>query len=206
MARTPTVSDEVILEAAQLVMRQRGVDAFTLSEVAEAVGLSRAAIILRFNSTQALKMTLLTQMVNRFVKLLNEELPVLPPGGDSLLAIAAFLGKYANSRESSASFWSVHHSNLKDPDLAELEIKRGTALRAAIARAMPETRIPHAAAVAAFNVHIAGTLLTMITEESVEPKEFLLQRTRDWLRLAGIPFTESVGAAVGRRNKSRAEA
>ncbi len=197
MARTPSVSDEEILEAAQQVILQRGVDAFTLSEVAEMVGLSRAAIILRFTSTQVLKITLLTRMVEQFVALVDA-LPKRSPGGNSLLAIAAFLGLHANSRELSASFWPVYHSNMKDPELAALEMKRGRALQAAIARAMPKTRIDHASAVAAFNAHLAGTLLTMVAEEGAEPRQHLVQRTKEWLRLANIAFDESTGGIDAR--------
>lgn len=188
MARTPTVSDQVILEAAGEVMYQRGIDGFTLAEVAKVVGLSRAALILRFTSTQALKVTLLKQMVERFTALLDG-LPSTP-SGDSLLAFAAFIGRHANTRTSSASFWAVHHSNLNDPELAALEIERGAVVKRVIARMMPPTRIDHASAVAAFNAHIGGTMLAMLAEEGAEPYEYLVTRTKEWLRLADIPFND----------------
>ena len=188
MARTPTVSDQVILEAAGKVMRQRGVDSFTLAEVAKTVGLSRAALILRFTSTQALKVRLLKQMVEHFAGLLDQ-LPKTP-GGDSLMALATFIGRHANTRSSSASFWAVHHSNLNDPELAALEMERGLIMRRAISRMMPPTRIDHASAVAAFNAHLAGSLLAMLAETDAEPYEYLVQRTREWLRLADIPFND----------------
>jgi len=79
MARTQTVSDEEILQAARRVIHRRGYDAFTLSDVAEAVGLSRAAIILRFESTRGLKLRLATKMVHEFIARL-EALPHLPLG------------------------------------------------------------------------------------------------------------------------------
>lgn len=200
MARTPTVSDEVILEAAGEVLWKRGVDGFTIAEVAKSVGLSRAALILRFTSTQALKVTLLKQMVERFSRLMSE-LPTTP-GGDSLMELAAFIGRHANTRSSSAAFWAIYHSNLNDPDLSALEIERGMILRKAIFQMMPETRIDRDSAVAAFNAHLGGTMLALLAEEGAEPYEYLLERTREWLRLAGIPFSDNREEQAGNEEQT----
>ncbi|GAB3102009.1 TetR/AcrR family transcriptional regulator [Aestuariicella hydrocarbonica] len=189
MARTPTVSDEQILESARQVMGRRGPEAFTLAEVASEVKLSRAAIILRFKSTQALKVRLLTQMVERFEGLLTH-LPQTP-GGNSLLAIAAFIGKHAGSKESSASFFSTYSQNIQDTELAALEVRRGKALSDAVSKAMPQTVIDHDSAVVAFRAHMAGSIMAFQASAEKSSQEYLLQRTQEWLRLARIPFDET---------------
>ncbi len=48
MPRPKLVSDDQVLDATHAVMLRLGPERFTLSDVAEAVGLSRAALIQRF--------------------------------------------------------------------------------------------------------------------------------------------------------------
>jgi AcrR family transcriptional regulator len=188
MARTPTVSDDEIFDAATKVIRLRGVNAFTLSEVAAETGLSRAAIILRFKSTRALKADILTRMIEEF----GERLSQLPktPSGDHLLAVAAFIGETVGSRESSASFFSSYAANVEDPQLVALEKKRGEMLRQAITRVMPETSLEHESAVALFTAHLTGCIISWLGSETEDPRGFLVQRTREWLRLVGLPFED----------------
>src|SRR5580700_2906759 len=101
MGRPFTASDDDILNAAGKVIARRGPDAFSIAEVAADVGLSRAAIILRFKSTHALKVTLLARMVERFCAAL-QALPQTP-SSDNVLRLAAFIGSYVRSRQSLAS-------------------------------------------------------------------------------------------------------
>ncbi len=188
MARSPTVSDEEILDAAKTVLYRRGTDAFTLAEVAATVGLSRAAIILRFKSTQELKITLLGRMVSSFTR----EVASLPktPSGDNLLEFAAFIARRLTNVQGLSAFLDNHFSNITEPALAELEKKRGAAWHKAISRVMPPTAIDHDAAVAAFSAHLSGTLLAWPGRGNETCLNYMLRRTREWLRLTGIPFTE----------------
>jgi AcrR family transcriptional regulator len=188
MARPQTVSDDVILEAAQRVISRRGYEKFTLSEVADEVGLSRAAIILRFKSTRALKLLLTKQAVDHFVLALAG-LP-LARGGDSLVELAAFVGAKISDRDRLASFFRMHRSNLDDDGLAALELKRANAWRKAIADRMPKTAVAHEAAVAAFAAHLSGSILARENETGVSAEAFLIERTKVWLKLTQIPFTQ----------------
>lgn len=186
MARTQSVSDDQILAAARSVFERRGLHDFTLTDVAAEVGLSRAAVILRFDSTHALKVLLMTKLVEEFSRALD----VLPksPSGDNLLELAAFIGRHAVNRGSLPAFFANYAANMEDSDLATLEKKRGEALHAAILRVMPATRIGHAAAATAFSAHLTGTIMNWVAVEETDSQAFFVQRTRDWLRLAGIPF------------------
>jgi TetR/AcrR family macrolide resistance operon transcriptional repressor len=210
MARTSTVSDDEIFEAARKVIGRRGADAFTLSEVASDVGLSRAAIILRFKSTHDLKITILGRMVNQFIRLLDD-LPKVP-GGDHLIAVAEFIGNHAGNQDASASFFSDYSRNLKDTELLALEKRRGDALHLAITNVMPETAVERSSAVIAFRAHLAGSIMAWVASNETDPGIYLAERTREWLRLVGIPFTDKAavarsrepGSRKARSNKSRA--
>lgn len=196
MARTPSVSDEEILEAARRVIDRLGPNAFTVTDVASEVGLSRAAIILRFKSTHALKVLLLNRMVDQFIEMLAQ-LPKTP-SGDNLLIVAAFIGERASNIDVRArkrgplpSFFASYPANMEDPDLAALERRRGEALRVAVSRVMPMTTIGRKAAVTAFCAHMTGSIMASLAAEDTDSRAYLVSRTRDWLRLAGIPFDES---------------
>src|SRR5580700_6001256 len=123
MGRPFTASDDDILNAAGKVIARRGPDAFSIAEVAADVGLSRAAIILRFKSTHALKVILLARMVEQFAT----RLKTLPqtPSGDNVLRLAAFIGGHVHSRQSLARFFSTYSTNTQHRDLLELELRRG---------------------------------------------------------------------------------
>ena len=190
MGRPFTASDEDILHAAGKVIARRGPDAFSIAEVAADVGLSRAAIILRFKSTHALKVTLLARMVEGFAS----RLKALPqsPSGDNVLRLAAFVGSHVHSREGSARFFSTYTTNVQDHDLRELERKRGEALFAAISNVLPEVAIDHASAVAAFSAHLGGSIVAWLAHDDDDSRGYLVMRTREWLKLAGIAFSEDV--------------
>lgn len=185
MARTPTVSDEEILDAAGRVLDERGVTGFTVADVAAATGLSRAAIILRFSSTRDLKITLLTKRVEEFARAL-EGLP-RTPSGNHLLELSALIGGNLGSREGPSSFFNNYAFNMQDPELAALEKRRGEAFHGAIARLMPETRIDQASAVSEFVAHLTGSIISWIGSDDDNPRAFLIGRSKKWLALAGIP-------------------
>lgn len=171
-------------------MSRRGPDAFSIAEVASEVGLSRAAIILRFKSTQALKIASLTKMVEQFTTAM-ESLPQTP-SGDNLLRLAAFIGSYVRSRESSARFFSNYSANIQDRDLLQLEIQRGEALHTAVSNVMPPVAVDHASAVTAFCAHLSGSIVAWIGLGDTDSRRYLVVRTSEWLRLAGIRFNEQM--------------
>lgn len=55
MPRPKLVSDDTVLEATRRVMLRQGADRFTLTDVADEVGLSRAALIQRFENRAGLE-------------------------------------------------------------------------------------------------------------------------------------------------------
>lgn len=191
MARPLTVSDEEILRAARKVIVLRGPDGFSIAEVANEVGLSRAAIILRFESTHALKVASMGKLVEQFAEAL-ETLPKTA-SGDNALRVAAFIGSYVRTRESSLRFFSNYcTSSVRDPELLELERRRGKALHAAISRVMPETPIDHDATVDAFRAHLTGSIIAWLGLDDSDSRRYVVMRSAEWLRLSRIPFSEQV--------------
>jgi AcrR family transcriptional regulator len=190
MGRPFTASDEDVLQAAARVLLRRGPDGFSVAEVASEVGIGRTAIILRFKSTHDLKMTLLTKMVERFAG----DLAKVPKisGGDGLLQLGAFIGSYLRSRENGARFFANFSSNLQHRDLIRLEERRGEFLRQAIAEAMPKLPIDRESAVTAFMAHLTGSIIAWLSLEDPNPGRYLVMRTREWLKLANIPFNEKL--------------
>jgi TetR/AcrR family macrolide resistance operon transcriptional repressor len=190
MGRPFTASDSEILQAAGKVIGRRGPEAFSIAEVASEVGLSRAAIILRFKSTHALKVASMTTMMQYFVTALD----TLPksPSGDNVLRLAAFIGSWVHSRESSARFFSNYTANIHDRELTELEVRRGEALNKAISNVMPESAIDHDSAVTAFCAHLTGSIIAWIGLGGSDSRGYVVMRTGEWLKLARIPFSAQV--------------
>jgi TetR/AcrR family macrolide resistance operon transcriptional repressor len=190
MGRPFTATDDDILHAAGKVIARRGPDGFSIAEVAADVGLSRAAIILRFKSTHALKVTLLTRMVENFAAALK----ALPqtPSADNVLRLAAFIGGYVRSRDNLASFFSTHNTNMRNPELRALELKRGQALRMAITSVMPKVAIDHSSAVSAFSAHLTGSIMAWLALDDENSRRYLVMRTQEWLTLAGVKWNEEV--------------
>lgn len=194
MARPQIATDKQILDAAQKVLTLAGPDAFTLTAVADQLGLSRAAIILRFKSTQALKITLMTRLHEQFIAFVD----TFPKsaGGDQLLEIAAAIGSRAGSRKGSSAYFAGYHSSLGDRAIADLEARRGAALREAVMRAMPQVAITRESAADAFMAHVTGSLINALSRSDMTIRALIVKRTTEWLRLAGIPYNEATAAEL----------
>jgi AcrR family transcriptional regulator len=199
MGRPFTASDEEVLQAAAKVLLRRGPDGFSIAEVASEVGIGRTAIILRFKSTHALKMTLLTQFVKQFAASIAA-LPKLS-GGDGLLQLAGFIGAKVHSRESGAKFFAGFSANLEDPDLRGLETERGDILRKAISAAMPKVAIAHDSAVTAFLAHLTGSIIAWLSTDDADPRRYLVVRTKEWLELAAISFDKKFAEQLSRSSE-----
>ena len=193
MGRTQSVSDEEILEAASRVIGRSGYDAFTLTEVADDVGLSRAAIILRFQSTRALKLRLTAKLADEFITKI-EALPA-ERGGEGLLALARFIGSHTKTRASVQTFMHRLRTNEEDPKLSAIDNRLIEAFFNAISVRMPETVLTHEASVLAFRAHVSGSLMNWQTQENIGADDYLEERTRDWLKLANIPVSKATRAA-----------
>ena len=143
MARPKLKSDDEVLDAANAVLKRRGPLEFTLNDVGEEVGLSRAALIQRFTN----KETLLHRMSERDVKRVREELAKLPatagPQGvwQFLQVLVRGMGRgYDFSVNALITWYETQH-----PDLRRLAARRARYVRDAIRQRLPEDAPPNAA-------------------------------------------------------------
>ncbi|WP_340588987.1 helix-turn-helix domain-containing protein [Erythrobacter alti] len=184
MARPLSVTDEEIFDAAQNVMAQSGPAGFSISEVARQVGLSRAAITFRFEGPDQLKRATFA----RAIAFMEKEVATwtIEEGSEGLLEIASRIGRMVGGRENFGSFMMRFSENLDDPAGIEMEQQRGEVVRAAVGRAMPETCVTKAEAIDAFMANISGALLSWRASSGEDAEDFMVARTKVWLRLAGL--------------------
>lgn len=185
MARPLSATDDEILDAAQTVLARRGTEAFTVSEVAREVGLTRSAIALRFKGTEDLKQLLLNRQVAQFDKHFQDL--AVEQGAAGLLAIADAVAQMAGSREGFSSFLLRYSGSVERAATRQLEERRGQILHDVVRRAMPAVAIEPADAADAFMAHLSGALLNWQTSSEPDARRFLRARTLNWLRLVGIP-------------------
>jgi AcrR family transcriptional regulator len=190
MARPLSVTDDEVLEASERVAARVGTHSLTVSEVAREVGLTRAAITLRFAGADALKRLVMERKARRF----EERIAAidLQHGASGLLSIAEMLGGMLKGREQAANFWLRYSLDIDDPAMRGMEERRGHALRALIAGVMPETAIEKSAAVETFMALMTGSMLNWQTSDHPDASAFLRKRALDWIRLARIPVDEAV--------------
>lgn len=189
MARPMSATDEEILEAAHAVMARQGADGFSVSEVAREVGLSRAAITQRFKGADHLRTLLLRQLSNTFEEALVQL--KAEPGASGLLEVAGFVGGWTRGRANFSAFMLDYSANIADGTAKSRELRRGEALRAAVARVMPPLAVDPAVAVDAFMTHLTGSLFAWQSTEHPDAGSFLRERTQQWLKLVGIDGPEA---------------
>jgi hypothetical protein len=57
---------------------------------------------------------------------------------------------------------------------------------------MPESALERHSAVLAFRAHLGGSVMAWQALDDADARQYLVTRTREWLRLARISFSESV--------------
>lgn len=135
MPRPKLHSDDEILETAQAVLLRKGPSDFTLSDVAVAVGLSRAALIQRFGdkaTLHALVMERMTQEVRDYFAQAPSE-----RGLEPLWFMLKDLIDGMGAGEGSEAYLLLLWGDVRDPALRVLANERNELVRGAI-----EVRLP----------------------------------------------------------------
>lgn len=136
MPRPKLHSDDEILETAQAVLLRKGPSDFTLSDVAVAVGLSRAALIQRFSdkaTLHALVMERMTQEVRDYFAQAPSERG-LEPLWFMLKDLIAGMG----TGEGSEAYLLLLWGDVRDPALRVLANERNELVRGAIEVRLPD--------------------------------------------------------------------
>jgi AcrR family transcriptional regulator len=195
MARPTQISDEKILDAAEMILARDGVGAFSLASVAREVGITRAAITFRFESAHKLMVMAAERGVTRYIAEMRAL--EIERSGDGLLAFARHIGSRCQSPSALSHFLSQSHARLHYPDLAKLENARGEAYTEAIARAMPVDPSARQDAVAIFGAHLTGTLHAWAARGEPSAAVFLEQRAAMLLDAMGIEHSGPVAGRTG---------
>jgi TetR/AcrR family transcriptional regulator, macrolide resistance operon repressor len=139
MPRPKLHSDDTILAAAQQVLLARGPSNFTLSDVAKAVGISRAALIQRFTD----KHTLHRLIMERSTQEVRDYFAALPAeaGLGPLWTVLKDLIGGMGDGEDFAGYLLLEWNDVVDPELNALARERNSLVLAAIRNRLPSA--PH---------------------------------------------------------------
>lgn len=173
MPRPKLHSDEAILDAASAVLLERGLADYTLSDVAERVGLSRAAIIQRFENKDGL----LLRIAQREVQLTREYLDSLPheegPAG-----LESFLRTIVESMGSGADFSprvQLAWAESRDPELRRLAGQRYQLVQDAIVARLPEMPMPNAIVARHLHAVIAGATMQWLASDHPDLSAYVME-------------------------------
>jgi len=175
MPRPKLVSDDQVLDATHAAMLRLGPERFTLSDVAEAVGLSRAALIQRFTDKRTLHLKTLersTQEVRDYFAAAPKEQGLIP-----LWAMLRDLISGMGSGEGFAGYLLLAWGDVNDAGLNRLARERNQLVRQAIFERLPETA-DRADAAALIQMVIQGACMLWL----VEPQGTLAGYTEDETR------------------------
>jgi TetR/AcrR family macrolide resistance operon transcriptional repressor len=175
MPRPKLYSDEEVLDHALKVLLAEGPTAFTLSDVAKSVGLSRATLIQRFKDKATLHrkvMERLTQEVRDYFSDQEVE-PGLGPLKTLLATLISDMGAGAGMEGYLLLMWG----DVRDPHLRRLAAERNRLVREAIRLRLPPVPHPPAEAAELIQAVIQGACTLWLVEQKGELAAFMLERT-----------------------------
>lgn len=176
MPRPKLHSDDTILARAQQVLVEKGPSNFTLTDVAKAVGISRAALIQRFRD----RGTLHLKVMERSTEEVRDYFAVAPKqtGLGPLWAMLKNLIDGMGAGEGFAGYLLLEWSDVTDPALNALAAERNRLVRREIAIRLPET--PHDREMAASLIQsvIQGASMQWLIEKHGALNAFVTAQTR----------------------------
>lgn len=181
MPRPKLHSDDTILAAAQQVLLTRGPSNFTLSDVANAVGISRAALIQRFSD----KATLHLKVMERSTQEVRDYFAAAPKqtGLDPLWAMLKDLIGGMGAGDGFAGYLLLEWSDVVDDRLNALAQERSGLVLDAILTRLPQK--PHDPGTAAGLIQsvIQGATMQWLIDKQGALNSFVIARTRQLLQI-----------------------
>lgn len=174
MPRPKLKTNDDILDAANLVLLEKGGTDFTLADVARKVDLSRAALIQRFGDRQGLLHGMAEREVTQ-TRAYIESLPLVP-GADGL---KAFLAEIVGSMGDGKSFSARVHlawAEANDPQLRAHANQRYGLVQEAIAARLPEHIEDRTETARLIHAIIAGATMQWIVSEDPHLGDFVITR------------------------------
>lgn len=176
MPRPKLHSDATILAAAQRVLLTKGPSQFTLTDVANAVGISRAALIQRFKDRDTLHLKVMersTQEVRDYFAAASPE-PGLAPLWIMLRDLIDGLG----TGDGFSSYLLLEWSDVTDPALNALARERNALVLSAIAARLPDAPHDRTTAASLIQSVIQGASMQWLIDQSGALNTFVTTQTR----------------------------
>ena len=176
MPRPKLHSDETILDAAQKVLLTKGPSGFTLSDVATAVGISRAALIQRFTD----KANLHLKVMERSTRQVRDYFAARPlhTGLDPLWSMLVDLIAGMGAGDDFAGYLLLEWSDVTDPDLNRLSRERNALVLKAIQARLPAGPHTPAAAASLIQSVIQGATMQWLIDKRGPLDTFVIGKTR----------------------------
>jgi len=175
MARPKLVSDNEVLDAARRVMLRS--EPFTLSDVADEVGLSRAALIQRFENRAGLHLRVSQRGTDQLAEWL-----AAAPEGSGIAQAWSFLDNLVNAMGDGNRLPAqllLLRDDVNDPDLNALARLRNRWIRDAIAARLPEDApMPPAEMASLLQSVLQGAMLQWGIDRPGDQKRFIMSQLR----------------------------
>jgi TetR/AcrR family macrolide resistance operon transcriptional repressor len=176
MPRPKRVSDEAVLAAAAQLLFEGGSAQFTLSDVANAVGIARATLIQRFDNRE----TILRKVAERQVSITAQYLDGLPlkRGRDGLWQFLETIVGDMGDGEDFGVHVELAWLETADPELRSYAADRYALVQAAIAARMPASVAQPAEIAAHLHAVIAGATMQWVAGREGSLSQYVLNRLK----------------------------
>lgn len=181
MPRPKLHSDEDILSAARDVLLSEGPVDFTLADVAKAVGISRAALIQRFQDKATLHrkvMEAMTQEVRDYFGARS-----LVPSLDGLWGLLRELITDMDPETGNEAYLLLFWGDIVDPQLRRLALERNELVRHAIESSLPDAEGDLRARSELVQSVIQGSYMQWMVSREGELADYMALRTMRVLQL-----------------------
>lgn len=181
MPRPKLHSDEFILDTALGILLRKGPTAFTLSNVAEAVGISRAALIQRFKD----KATLHKRVMERSTQEVREYFANASPdkGLEPLWAMLKDLIAGMGTGAGMEGYLLLMWGDVQEPSLRALAAERSRLVRKAIELRLPSGPSTSKRLAGLIQAVIQGACTQWLAEPEGELAGFMTEQTRGLLSI-----------------------
>jgi AcrR family transcriptional regulator len=179
MPRPKLHSDEEVLAAARQVLLREGPVDFTLSDVAAAVGISRAALIQRFRD----KATLHARVMEEMTREVRDYFAAAPceQGLDPLWSLLRDLISGMDAETGSEAYLLLFWGDIVNPALRALALERNELVRKAIEVRLPTGERDPVATSGLVQVVIQGAYMQWMVNREGNLADFMTRRTRQVL-------------------------
>ena len=175
MPRPRLFTDDQLLDAALQVLLEKGPSAFTLSDVAKVLGMSRAAIIQRFSDKATLHRKVMERLTVEVEQYFTDA-----PGDKGVEAVRHLLTDLISGMGNGSGmegYLLLMWGDVRDPGLRLLAARRNRLVREAIRDRLPGPPADRARTASIVQAVIQGSCMQWLVEPQGNLDEFMLRQT-----------------------------